>query len=549
MYNPLHLYWESFQFVLLGIFLFFLVIEKRYEDRKNIKTILASLTAILFSVYFFGPNLKAQWWLIDDHEVFYFLKSKTEPSGWKNYFDILLNLTEVGNFGNAQRYRVSYYALRIFEVLLWKDNAFVWYLIRFFISTFFIFSLLRILLLRFPFTISCLFVLSVFSFRYWSDIFSRMATSELYIVFGLSLLLTAFSCYKPKEKNSVWIYLLISLGTIVCLGSKENFIILTAIPIGILFWERSKDTSWWNRMILVFPILYSALIVISLYLFFKKVPVDIYGNRVSLSEKLAVFLTKFVNEFTIGIFALIVAFLAFSILEFIKIRKVKISIWFFLPLVFLGILLFNIVFYSGVWPTNSRYDFPGMILYQGAILALVFLIVSVVLRLFEVDIKHRDLVVNVVLIFFLCSVTSVKGITDLQRDSRTNMKRTQAFTSFLKEFLSDSSDRIIILYVHQAFDFEPVDAMTRFLNYYGDKNERMILVSESKAESDFKNGLLNYMRTLSKEGSPERDVIPFDSKKLKNRSCVLLFFPPASIEDAPNIPECKEYKKEIVPFQ
>ncbi|RHX78242.1 hypothetical protein DLM77_17560 [Leptospira yasudae] len=542
-------FWEPSQIVLLGCFLFLFILQEKSEWNRKYVVAGIGLVSVSLSLYCFGPNLQAKWWLIDDHEIFYFLKSRPNPNKIFDFFNILLNQTEVGQFGNNPRYRISYYSLRILETLLFKDNVFVWYFVWFCISIIFIFSIVYFLSKHFSLSVSILFALFAFSIRYWSDIFSRLGAGETYAVLGFALIIIGFSEYRFKSENPVWVYVLISFGVLICSGSKENFLPLFLIPLMQLVFEKRTRNSWTRFGISIFPILLTFFTILSLYIFFKKNSVDIYGNSTRLSDRLTILFGKLDTGFVNNLLILLLFLVILYIFEYQRTKKSPIPTAAVLPVFFLGMLLMNIVFYNGVWPTNSRYDFPGIILYQGAFFVLITLLLETLFRLCETENKNRKFYLNVVLIFFLCSVTSVKGITDLQRDARSNMKRTRAFTSFLNGLIEDKSDRVLIFYVHQAFDFEPVDAMTRFLDYYGDEKERMILVTEAKAESEFKNGLLNYLRTLAKDGSVERKVKPWNQNGLKDRTCILLIFPPASLEDAPAIKGCRELKKEIVPFQ
>ncbi|PJZ58176.1 hypothetical protein [Leptospira barantonii] len=535
------------QFLILSVFLIFLLVEKKITWNPKVQLGTALTVSLIVSVYCFGPNLKAKFWLIDDHEVVYFLKSKTQGSNLFDFFNILLTQTEVGNFGESPRYRISYYFLRILESLVFKENSFLWYFTLFCISTFFVFSMLHFLFKHFSVAVSILFTFFVFSFRYWSDIFSRLGAGETYAVLGVALILLGLAYYRYKEENADWIFVIVSFGVAICCGSKENFLPLFLLPLSLLILEWKRKT-FFRSIVLILPILLSIFTVISLYLFFKKNQVDIYGNSTRISDRVLALFGKLNGDFVIGLLILAGFVAVLSILESFKTKKFKITKAILLPIVLFGILLLNIVFYNGNWPTNSRYDFPGIITYQVGLLVLIVLALEILLRYFEIDLKHRAIVTNIALIFFLSSLVSAKGITDLQRDARANMKRTQAFSSFLTNLISDSTDKTIVLYVHQAFDFEPADSMTRYLNYYEDKNERMILVSPAKAESDFKNGLLDYLRKISKEGSEERKILPYNPKSLAGRSCLILYFPPASLEDVPNIPECKELRKETVPF-
>lgn len=540
-------FWGVDQFVILGLFLILFVLERKIKITPNVRLLLIGFLSISLTVYLFGPNLKAQWWLIDDHEVFYFLKSKTNQASWSDMFDILLNQTEVGKFGNSSRYRVSYYFLRISEALIWKDNATLWYVFRLLISSLFIFSILGLLSKFFSLSLSLLFTMYVFTIRYWSDIFSRMATGELYTVLGVALILLALSKYRfsADKKNPIWIYLCISFGVIISAGSKENFLILILLPLFILFYERQKSGMWFQKIVLILPILFSIFEGISLLLFHSKNKTDIYGNSTSLADRSAILLRAVKSEYVLIPFGLLILLFFLRLLSSnrIKIRDLKKII---LPVVFVLITLLNIIFYNGNWPINTRYDFPGLILFQSAVFLILALIVSEISKIFRFSVSKRNTIVQMILILYVSSIFSVQGLTNLQRDSRANMKRTIAFTASVKKVSSLPKDERLILYAYQAYDYEPIDSFSRYLNYYDNEIPKMILVTDQDAESEFKNGLLRSLRIISKEGSAEMKVLPYDEKGFYEKSCTVILFPPATLENAPNIRGCKNLRKELV---
>ncbi|PJZ55327.1 hypothetical protein [Leptospira adleri] len=542
-------YWGADQFIILGLFLILFVIEKKFIISPKVRFLLTSLLSISLTVYLFGPNLKAQWWLIDDHEVFYFLKSKTNQNSWSDLFDILLNQTEVGKFGNSSRYRVSYYFLRISESLLWKDKATLWYLFRLSISSLFIFSILGLLSKFFSFSLSFLFTMYVFTVRYWSDIFSRMATGELYTVWGVALIILALSKYRfgTDKKNPIWVYLCISFGVMISAGSKENFLILILLPIFILFFERHKSGIWFQRIVLIFPILFSIFEVISLLLFHSKNKTDIYGNSTSFADRSAVLLGAVKSEYVMIPLGLLIVLcsLRLSASNRIKIRDLKKIL---LPAVFVLVVLLNIIFYNGNWPINTRYDFPGLILFQSAVFLILALTLSEIFKIFKFGVSKRNVAVQLILILYVSSIFSVQGLTNLQRDSRANMKRTISFTASVKKVSSLPKDEMLILYAYQAYDYEPIDSFSRYLNYYDSEISKMILVTDQEAESEFKNGLLRSLRIISKEGSAEMKVLPYDEKSIRGKSCTVIIFPPAALENAPDIRGCRNLRKELVVY-
>ncbi|RHX86339.1 hypothetical protein DLM78_10920 [Leptospira stimsonii] len=149
----------------------------------------------------------------------------------------------------------------------------------------------------------------------------------------------------------------------------------------ILFLERKASNTLSSKIVLTVPIIYAGSILLSLYLFFRKVQVDIYGNSTKASDRLSVFLNFLNNELVVGCMILIGILILLIAFHSIKSKKYSVSFPELIPFFFFGLLLINILFYSANWPTNSRYDFPGLLGYQCAIVFSVYLIVSKVLDL------------------------------------------------------------------------------------------------------------------------------------------------------------------------
>ncbi len=212
----------------------FLWIKEIYK-KKWFKLLLIIGLSLLVSFYVFGENLKAQWWIIDDHEIMAFLGD----NGSLNLKDIptkLLSDTEVGSFGEKLRYRPSYYFLRLLETSLWGNNPQYFYFSRLIICSFFIFVCWLILKDIIGFISSFIFTMAVMSFNYWADIFSRLGPAETYVVLGISLICFGFYRYlkKSKSKSSILNWFCIFLGAIISIGSKENIIFL-ATPVLWMF--------------------------------------------------------------------------------------------------------------------------------------------------------------------------------------------------------------------------------------------------------------------------------------------------------------------------
>ena len=175
---------DKFIIPYFGFILFFFAVlayfmEANYKRNNRFFKYGYLLLLLGFLFFLFGENLFAKWWIIDDHEIFKFIGDYKTQIGFGDYWDIALNKTEIGAFGNYPRYRPSYFLLRILELVLWKDNPFLWYSFRLLVLFTFTVSIYFLISKYASYTTSFLFVLWVFSYTYWGDIFSSMGPAEI----------------------------------------------------------------------------------------------------------------------------------------------------------------------------------------------------------------------------------------------------------------------------------------------------------------------------------------------------------------------------------
>ena len=254
---------------------------------KWLQLLLLIILSIFTSYYMLGDNLRAQWWIIDDHEIMRYLGE----DGHLDFKDIpskLLTETEVGNFGGSPRYRPSYYFLRLLETALWGNYPKLFYLTWFLILSFFFMVCWLITKETIGFIGGYFFTAATMSFTYWIDIFSRLGSSETYAVLGISLFCLGFYRYlKEKSFNTSFLtWSCIFWGAIISIGSKENLILLV-IPVVWLLWDsfKKKRLTLIKLIICISIISFSAFIALSILLSISaRGGQDVYSNNVSGSS-------------------------------------------------------------------------------------------------------------------------------------------------------------------------------------------------------------------------------------------------------------------------
>ena len=515
-----------------GIIVFFLAVfiyllEAKYKKYHKFIQYTYIFLLVLFIFYLFGNNLFAQWWLIDDHDIFAFIGNYETKVGFSDYWNIILNKTEVGAFGNFPRYRPSYYMLRTLELIIWQDNPFLWYAFRILILLLFVIAIYNFLAKYLSYITSFLFVLWVFSYNYWSDIFSRMGPAEIYGTLGFSLvLLGAKSKIEDRIKNK-WVSLFFYLGIIIMIGAKENFLYFFLIPFFYIIFLIKKNRHRGEIIGFLISGGYFTLIVLSLFLYFANSKQDVYGNSTSIGSRLKIFVNILSFTETKMIFLMLIST---SILVAANHLKNKLKINYKMPAIyiifFLGYYLLNYLFYNGNWPTSMRYDFPGILAYQFIIFFLMVTLHSIFLK------RIGFIYINIALILFLSFNVNTKAMGEIRISSLENIRRTTEFTEFLntqKEILKADKSKKIFLLMNDPFDFEPILSFERFLNYYKVPNKKYVVINSFNKYNGLAESLFISLSNLSLKGN--NSILPFQEKEYENSDCVFYMFRDISIKD------------------
>lgn len=436
--------------------------------------------SVLFSIFLLGNNLQARWSIIDDHEIVNMLGSDQKMFLWEIPGQIFQ--TEVAHWGESVRYRPSYYSLRVLEGFLWGGNPQLWYAVRIGILVLFLFVLVKIITKEISLLGGLAFAIFVMIPGYWSDVLTRLGPAEIYSVLGLSIY--AYSFYEILKINSIkkspiLSWLGIFIGGIIMAGSKENFVIFAVPSLFLIIQYLIKKQL---SLKLIFPlihIIYSIFIALGIILAVKATGQDIYMNEITLSNRWILLTTGFTK--TASEFKIMSILNVALILYLWQVRRIHIKEFItkninavYLLLFLFVVYVFQIIYYSGAWPTSSRYDFPGILAQQLFWLTWVFLLLRFVIT---VDVKlvskiYLGLVVSVstILIFSSFNIGFGSILTSVDR----NVASTRAFTSRLdrlQQITSEHSNFPVILRSRNLWDYEAVYSLVRYAGFLNIKNQ------------------------------------------------------------------------------
>ena len=201
-------------------------------------------TSLLLVVGVFWQVVNIKWSVIDDHEIIYFLGQ--DKTLYLNEFSEILSRTEVGNFGSLQRYRPFYYSMRILETVMWGDNPTYWYLFRLGILCVAFLLILTLVSKKLDWLLTFILGAYTLTFPYWVALVGSLGPGETYAVLGLALFMWGawkFLSDDLKKGEQMKSGVAILCGSIICVGSKENFLLLI-LPLCYMIWHAVREKKY-----------------------------------------------------------------------------------------------------------------------------------------------------------------------------------------------------------------------------------------------------------------------------------------------------------------
>ena len=487
--------------------------RRRIRRRRWMLPVLVGVLALVAAGTFAGPSLRARWGPYDDHEIMRFLGSDGRVT--MGEIPTLLAGTELGQPGQAVRFRPAYCSVRLIEAALWGDSPVAWYAAR--IGMFAVaLALVGLVLARTIGLLPCaLFVLYMLTLRFWGDIWCRLGPGETYAALGLALYLTGFSGLASSRAatsgGTARDWLLLTVGSLLAMGSKENFLLLALPTAGLLAlsWVRGRARAIALPAAAV-SLAFAAFVAACILLAVSRAGGDVYGASVAPGYRIALFregAIRFLGAFSpwdlaAGLAVLTLALKAFAATTTSR-AAARVLARAGLAVLALALLhAAQYAFYRGFQQTGMRYDFPGAL---AASLALLVIAVSMVALLRALRFHRRVLRgVEAGLVAGLALTVLGRDLLFLRRTCLANVERTVAFTSRLEEVsarLREHPDRLLVVTSGDAQSYEPVRGLPSFLAAQGARNA-LTFRFESTGADDRPLGrtLMDEMALLSRTG-------------------------------------------------
>lgn len=453
-----------------------------------------------------GPQiLGANWSIIDNWDYFNWLGPDLNLP-LSEVWHTLMTKTEVGS--GVGRYRPSYYTLMVLETSLWGPNIHLWYLARTLEFGLFIASIWWIVSRFVGMWLSAVLLLPILAQPFWGDVWARLGPQEIYGCASVGLILFgAYGLFAGQSRGlRITGACVIALAGVILIGTKETFLPIAGLSIGLLFAAGSLRTIPRTLALCLIAII-SAAGLAEFYIVQKIVlaaGADYNGNSIDLPLLISVGSEAFVHAIriwgsvylTVGLGCMFVLQRHGKDLRQWKLASLAAGLVFaFLVCLFVT----QCVAYRTVAPTDMRYDFPRMLFDPLNYCLLACYVVHLIGAYFSTrDANYLSLSAAAVLVLVFAPTLN---FVRLPSAVAKNIRATTAFYNEL-ELITAAAKRSpatpIILEAHEplAWASEPLLSLPTYLTTFGVENPISVRVHpESSSTSPdavrVRDGLMN----------------------------------------------------------
>lgn len=466
--------------------------------------LVAIISILAISIFMFGSNLQAEFSVIDDHNIVSLIGTDNTIS-MKEAFDYIKEDRDfqIGEYG---RFRPSFQVGRAIEVYLFEGSVINYQIAR--LSIFIALNIVISILIinKIGFLYGYIISLILLSEPAWKDIFTRIITSEAYVIYGLVFFIPTciwlyYGVKKDFQSHSKLVFysilLVYFLSGLLSIGSKENFIFLIIAPMIILFLAfKSQIRSNLNRSIKLLSFLlvvYGLFIGGVMLLYFLNTDDNIAGYGLfDVSETFLKISYSFIKIFFIEWFGLIFVLIPVSFYFLQRILKIDISNIksHVIRLCFWGALLaifvsFQVLYYTGGLPSQMRYDFP-LILFFSFYLSLLVFFMKKTLPFF-VSYKYIRLMILVPLVAVFIIKDPVNGILKSRDASLQHKDRTNEFSSVInsiQDLAKKDTNSVILINSFDVWDYELISSFYKYIKYRGIENPLYLRLHYDSSDYD-----------------------------------------------------------------
>jgi hypothetical protein len=465
----------------------------------------------------------ANWGMIDDHEIYYFLGPGLHLPPTE-IWSTLLAKTEVGSLQG--RFRPGYYALKLMETSLWGTNVHLWYFAHTIGFATFLSSIWWFMRRFVGIWLAGVLTVCISLLPLWAGVWSRLGTSEAYgaACIGIALFAAYFLFFSdtPRARNVSAI--VFALATVTLIGLKETFVPLAGGSVAALLLAGMGKKISRSTVVILVLVMSAALggIVAVVTRQVDASGADYYAKPIefwpvlAIGAKgllLAIRRTWWICAAPILFFALLRKGSPHPPADRIAATGMAIAVYGFL----VAMYAVQCALYRSYFPLHSRYDFPAMLLVPSSLCVSACYIFYMTRGLLSE--RAADYAQLAAAVLLSLGAASGLGHPDngkaLAAAVQTNIETTNSFYDELQLALSAAKkapDSPIILEAYGPGAYEPVFSLSIYLPALGARNRISVrLHPEEKSQGKLYDGLQQVLADLEKAGTgaftPLRDSL------------------------------------------
>ena len=484
--------------------------DAAFARRGWLPALLVVFGAAAISLVLTGRQIwLADWGIVDDHEIFYFLGTR-QHLPFSEIVSTVLDKTEVGSLQG--RFRPSYYFLRGMESWAWGRDVHLWYAFHAVAFAFFLGAVWWVIVRFLGLLPSALCMVPVAFAKFWGAVWGRLGPAEIYAVPATGLML--LGCYElffaPSALRRNLGCAALTVGTVILIGTKETllplaFPALFYVAIAVIDRRLTVLSGLLAGAIMLLATSFIAWVVLRQL---EGTGADIYGNSVTPAARLK---ATFASMRPFGAGFIGIATLAIAVLARWAWRYRRLVSWIEIASG-LGTLCFMLAFfisqelaYGGALPTGTRYDFPAMLV---PVFFVYFIACEINLRLRETGketlAEARALLFSLTVVLLFLAAGGIRGAVKSSDEVETNIAKTREFSAELAAIVSQARTEPaapIILEAYGGGAYEPVYSLQRYLLSAGLTNPIAVRLHPDPASSGpLYENLEKSLRTLQDAG-------------------------------------------------
>jgi hypothetical protein len=525
--------------------------------KKDYYSITPWIIGLFIAGAILAPTIYSWYDTIDDHQIVRWLGPTHALSlngVWNQLTD--MQFGPLADLGDKARFRPVFHCYWLIETALLGDNPSLYHALRAAYFGLFLGALIWLsaptLGIAIATSATALFALQPFWGGVWAYTFG--ATEQIAAV-GLAIAavgyghaISAWLSKKPRDCRAV---LIVSVGTAIAIGCKENFLFLLlplAATIGAFYRLRSLRSVYF-AISLPF-IVFSVFCLVKVVSIFIEAQVDYYGDDSSLSHRIqGLFAAPGFLAFalTSEVGAIIAAYIVLRNSTLERQRLTSAAQAFLLCVTLLcAYLIWEMFFYNGRLPSGARYDFPFRLLPMLIVGAFAAFLIVVFLS----NVKWLRLAAVLCLSLVATWKPTAFNSRAVYDQALAESLRTQKFRTDLDNLASKARLNPtwpIVIEVDNGWDYEPVKTFEAWAAYKAIMNPIVLHVAipAETVMSPFQAKLVQLMKEWAAQGL-HGHFAPIDnfSRFLAEGRCLVVSAAP--IID-PTLLQCDQQRLALLP--